>query len=193
MRLTSRSGKVLLTGGVGVKATLHIPPGKRPVHERMTLDGVFELEQAQFSSAKIQGRIAELSLRGQGRPREAKTVDAAGIRSQMRGSFHLASGVLTLPSLTYTVPGAEIHLRGTYGLEGGALDFAGTARMEATVSRMVGGWKGLLLKPADRIFKKDGAGTEVPIHIQGTREEPVFGIDFDRMKPGAEKRFEEQH
>jgi len=34
--------------------------------------------------------------------------------------------------------------------------------MEATVSKMVGGWKGLLLKPADRFFKKNGAGTEVP-------------------------------
>ena len=47
---------------------------------------------------------------------------------------------------------------------------------------MVGGWKGLLISPADRFFKKDGAGTEVPIHIEGSREEPKFGIDFDRMK-----------
>jgi hypothetical protein len=53
----------------------------------------------------------------------------------------------------------------------------GTAKMEASVSKMVGGWKGLLLAPADRYFKKDGAGTEVPIHIEGTREEPKFGID----------------
>jgi hypothetical protein len=47
---------------------------------------------------------------------------------------------------------------------------------------MVGGWKGALLKPADRYFKKDGAGTEVPIHVEGTREEPRFGVDLGRMK-----------
>jgi hypothetical protein len=47
---------------------------------------------------------------------------------------------------------------------------------------MVGGWKGVLLKPADRVLRKDGAGTEVPIHIEGTRKEPKFRIDFDRMK-----------
>jgi hypothetical protein len=47
---------------------------------------------------------------------------------------------------------------------------------------MVGGVLGVLLKPADRYFKKDGAGTEVPIHINGTREDPKFGVDFKRMK-----------
>jgi hypothetical protein len=54
--------------------------------------------------------------------------------------------------------------------------------MQATVSQMVGGWAGVLLKPADRFFKKDGAGTQVPIRIQGTREQPKFGLDFGRKK-----------
>jgi hypothetical protein len=80
------------------------------------------------------------------------------------------------------VPGAAIQLSGTYGVEGGALNFAGTAKMQATVSEMVGGWKGLLLKPLDRYLKKDGAGTEIPIHVRGTREQPEFGIDLNRMK-----------
>jgi hypothetical protein len=75
-----------------------------------------------------------------------------------------------------------IQLKGTYGVEGGALDFTGTAKLQATVSQMVGGWAGLLLKPADKYFKKNGAGTEVPIHISGTREEPIFSINFDRLK-----------
>ncbi len=63
-------------------------------------------------------------------------------------------------------------MKGTYGVEGGALDFAGKAKLDATVSQMVGGMWGALLKPADRYFKKDGAGTEVPIRISGTREDP---------------------
>ena len=66
--------------------------------------------------------------------------------------------------------------------------FAGTAKMQATVSAMVGGWKGLLLKPVDRYFEKDGAGTEVPIHINGTRENPQFGVEFNRMKLTSPQR-----
>jgi len=73
-------------------------------------------------------------------------------------------------------------VKGTYGVEDGALDFAGTAQLLATVSELVGGWKGLLLKPADRFFKKNGAGTEVPIRVSGTRQDPKFGVDLGRMK-----------
>jgi hypothetical protein len=47
---------------------------------------------------------------------------------------------------------------------------------------MVGGWLGALLSPADRLLKKNGAGTDVPIRIGGTRESPDFAIDFGRMK-----------
>jgi len=182
LRLASRSNNVILTGDVTLKTKLHIPPGTSPIHERLKLDGRFALDKARFTSAKIQGRIADLSLRGQGRPGDVKTADPASFLSHMESSFQLAGGVITLPALDYTVPGAKIELKGTYGLDGGALNFDGTAKMDASVSKMVGGWKGLLLKPVDRHFKKDGAGTEVPIHIEGTREEPKFGIGVDRKK-----------
>jgi hypothetical protein len=89
------------------------------------------------------------------------------------------------------VPGAVIDLKGSYGVEGGKLDFAGTAKMDATVSEMVGGWKGLLLKPVDRYFQKSGSGTEVPIHIGGTRENPQFGFDFKKMKGSSAQRPDE--
>jgi hypothetical protein len=153
----------------------------------LNLNGRFALDKARFTSAKIQGRIAELSLRGQGRPGDVKTADPASILSHMDSSFQLAGGVITLPALDYTVPGAKIELKGTYGLDGGALNFDGTAKMDASVSKMVGGWKGFLLKPVDRHFKKEGAGTEVPVHIEGTSKEPKFGIGADRTKP-AEKQ-----
>ena len=93
----------------------------------------------------------------------------------------MANGVVMLPDIKYTVPGAEIDLAGKYGLDGSTLDFTGTARTDATVSRMVGGWKGFLLKPADKLFKKDGAGTLVPIRVDGTEQNPKFGVDFKKI------------
>jgi hypothetical protein len=182
LRLASHGETPLMTGAVTLKTTLHIPPGPAPVHERLQLKGSFVLDQAQFSSAKIQGNIEQLSLRGLGRPGDVKTTDPDSIGSKMEGDFELSGGVVKLPALTYSVPGAIIQLNGTYGVDGGALDFTGYAKTQATVSQMVGGWKGLLLKPLDRYLKKDGAGTELPIHIRGTRAQPEFGIDFNRMK-----------
>jgi len=181
LRLATRSGEPLLTGALRMKASLEIPPGAAPVHRRMLLKGTFLLDDAQFTSAKIQQRIAELSLRGQGKPKQAKSAEAADVRSTMQGDFTMAGGDIALPNLVYTVPGAEIDLKGDYAIDGGGLSFAGVAKMQATVSQMVGGFLGALLKPADRIFKANGAGTEVPIRITGTRQDPQFGIDFNRI------------
>jgi len=180
LRLVSKSGTPLMTGELTLRTTLEIPPGTEPVDEKMKLNGSFNLVDAAFTSAKLQNGVGQLSLRGQGQPMEAKNA-ADKVRSAIESKFTIVGGVITLPNLKYTVPGAEIDLAGKYGLEGSTLNFTGTARTDATVSEMVGGWKGLLLKPADRIFRRDGAGTEVPIHIGGTEQDPHFGIDFHRI------------
>ncbi len=190
LRLASHSGTPLLTGALTMNARLDIPPGPVPVDERLRLDGTFALDDVQFTSVKMQDRIGDLSARGLGTPKDAKA-GGAEVRSTMQGKFEMANGVVNLPELEYTVPGAVIDLKGSYAMDGGKLDFAGNAKMKATVSAMVGGWKGLLLKPVDRYFQKDGAGTEVPIHINGTRENPQFGIDFGRMKGSSAQRPDE--
>jgi hypothetical protein len=182
LRLASKSGTPLLTGTLALKATLEIPPGSAPVEERLKLKGNFTLDDAQFTSVKIQNDVSQLSLRGMGLPGEARHGQGADVRSAMQSDFAMANAAIALPNLKYTVPGAEIDLTGTYGVHGGLLNFTGTAKTQATVSEMVGGWKGALLKPADRYFRKDGAGTEVPIHVNGTRENPQFGVDLGRMK-----------
>jgi len=181
LRLANRSQTPILTGALETKATLHIPPGAGPAHERIRLDGEFKLEDALFSDVRVQGKIESLSLRGQGRPQDLKNADPNDVTSEMEGQFHMADGVITLPEIHYNVPGAEIQLQGKYALEG-MMHFDGTARMQATVSQMVGGWKGFLLKPADRFFKKQGAGTVVPILIRGPHDQPEFSVDFGRMK-----------
>jgi len=182
LKLASHSGTPLLTGDLKLKTSFDIPPGTEQTLKRMKLNGSFVLDDAEFTSAKIQDRVDELSMRGQGRPKEAKSGEADNVHSGMQSDFQMASEVVTLPNLKYTVPGAEIDLKGTYGIDGGALDFGGTANMQATVSQLVGGWKGLLLKPVDPLFKKNGAGTRIPIAITGTRESPKFGLDFNQMK-----------
>jgi hypothetical protein len=69
-------------------------------------------------------------------------------------------------------------MTGNYGLDGRTFDFHGTARLEATVSQMMTGWKSILLKPVDPFFRKNGAGTEVPISVTGTQSAPHFALDF---------------
>ena len=191
LRLASKSGEAVMTGDLTTKAEFDISPGQVPVEQRLKLSGTFSLEDVQFASDAIRGRIAELSARGQGRPKAEKNGNQADVRSTMGGTFQMGGGVVTLSTLQYTVPGAVIDLKGKYEVDGGSLDFKGTAKMDAKVSEMVGGWKGLLLKPVDRYFQKEGAGTMVPIHIDGTRESPHFGVDIKEMKGTSAQRPDE--
>lgn len=188
LRLTSHSGDSLLAGIITVKASLDILPGRQPIQDRMNLKGKFSLDEARFNDPKMQGRIGDLSERSLGKPKDVKSPEASDVRSTMQGNFSMAGGIIHLPNLTYMVPGAEIDLKGDYGVAGGTLNFAGDAKMEATVSHMVGGWKGFLLRPADRLFKHDGAGTELPIHIDGTRKDPHLGVDFKGIKHTSPER-----
>ena len=71
-----------------------------------------------------------------------------------------------------------MNLTGVYSLDGNQFDFHGKARMDAKLSHMVTGWKSILLKPADPFFSKNGAGTEIPVKVTGTKSEPHFGADF---------------
>ncbi len=159
----------------------------------MTLKGQFILDHAAVLQHKGAGAASRNSVcAGREDPHDAKSPDHETIQSTMQSDFQLANGVITLPNLDFTVPGADIELKGTYKLDGGALGFTGVAKMQATVSKMVGGWKGLLLKPADRFFKKDGAGTEVPIHIAGTYKNPEFGVDVKGMPHTHPQRPDEQ-
>jgi hypothetical protein len=182
LNIAANAEEPFLTGNLALKTKFHIPHGKESVIEKLQLSkGEFELNHVQFNNDKMQGRIVELSLRGQGKPKEVKTTDLSTVFSEMNGHFELGDGKLQLQDLSYRVPGAEILAHGAYGLKDGTLAFEGDARLDATVSQVVGGWKGFLLKPADHFLKKNGAGTDVPIHIDGTRKDPKFGVDFGRI------------
>jgi hypothetical protein len=182
LEMSANREQPFMTGNLTLgKTHFHLPPGRDKVWEKLFLEGDFHLSQARFSNATMQGRIEELSLRGQGKPKEVKSTDPTSILSDMQGHFKLEKGTLQTPDLMYQVPGAKILAHGAYGLEGGTLAFEGDARLDASLSQVVGGWKGFLLKPADGWLRKNGAGTDVPIHINGTRSSPKFGVDFNRL------------
>ncbi len=177
-------GDPLMTGTAEMETAFLLPPGGRDVLDRLQLDGQFGIARGKFTRNSIQEKITDLSLRGQGRPKEAQELSAAGappgaeVASALRCDFKLKDGVVSLANLSFHVPGAQLRLDGTYGLNREDLHFDGVFRMEARVSEAFTGWKSLLLKAADPFFAKNGAGTEIPIRIGGTRENPSFGLEL---------------
>ena len=77
-----------------------------------------------------------------------------------------------------------MQLAGGYGLRSEELDFKGKVRLQATVSQLTTGFRSILLKMVDPFFRKNGAGAEIPIKVEGSREKPKFGFDMGAMLPG---------
>jgi hypothetical protein len=176
VRLTTRVRSSPISGDVDVTAKLEILPGEPEIIDRMTLEGKFALASAQFASDSVQTKVDELSRRGSGKP----TADVDDVASNMRGVFALRSGVMRLHTLTFSVEGAEVRLAGAYGVKSEELDFRGQLRLKASVSQTQTGWRSLVLKPFDPLFKRDGAGTLLPITITGTRSQPKFGVEMKK-------------
>lgn len=191
LALAVKTEPPVMTGALALHTSFVVPPGNVSVTGKMKLRGNFQITDAHFTEPKMQAKINELSLRGQGLPQQANedarhNIDPE-IGSDMRGNFVLDKDRITITGLNYAVPGANIAMNGVYTLDGNEVNFHGTARLKAKVSQMVTGWKSLLLKAVDPFFAKDGAGTEVPISITGTRSNLHFGIEFLHKDSGQQK------
>jgi uncharacterized protein involved in outer membrane biogenesis len=176
LRLAVQSDKPILTGAARLKAKLVIPPEKKKVIDKLHLNGEFVLSQARFTDASVQTKLTGLSRRGRGLNKDEPVGD---VLSNLRGRFVVENAAATFSSLTFSVPGAAVELAGRYGLRDEMLNFKGKLKMQATLSQVAGGGvKGFFLKAFDPFFKKPGAGLVLPIKIEGTRQNPKFGLDM---------------
>jgi hypothetical protein len=175
LRLATKSTQPVMTGTVNLRTKMLLPPGKEKVIHRLTLDGNFGVSDAEFASVEVRDKLKSLSRHALGKPNDE---DAGSAVTDLVGSFHLARDLAAFPRLSFSIPGAEVHLIGNYNLPSETLDFRGNLRMQAKLSQTVTGKKSFFLKLADPFFKKDGAGSVVPIRISGTRDEPKFSLDL---------------
>jgi hypothetical protein len=168
-----------MVGAMQLTTKFLLPPGQSDVVDRLRLNGQFTLSGATFTNREVQKKIVELSRRGRGKvdtPASPETV-----ASDFKGQFALGGAGLTLKKLMFAVPGAQVHLDGSYALRREVLAFKGNLLLDAKVSQTVSGWKSLLLKIADPLFSREGGGSSIPIKIEGTRDDPKFGLDMGRV------------
>jgi hypothetical protein len=184
LRLATK-GPPFMDGKILLETKIEIPPLTSKIREKLILDGRFELLDGKFLRSTIQKQIDQLSRRGQGEPNN-ELIDQ--VVSYMGGEFRLENEVMTFRSLVFGVPGAHVQLAGNYALNTDAVDFHGNLRLQAKVSQTVTGWKRWALKPIDPLFSKRGAGTFLPIKVDGTSQHPQFGLDRKAKESGKNFR-----
>jgi hypothetical protein len=175
--LAVKTEPAVMTGIISTKTKLYIRPGKERVVEKLSLKGNFTLQKIHFTNPKVQDTVDMISLRAQGRPKEARP-GAPDVTSHMNGTFSLNEAVIRFSNLAYVLPGAGVNLEGIYSLDGQQFDFHGRVRTEVGLSQMVDSrWLSALLRVASPFFNKKGGGAEIPVRISGTKSEPKFGLD----------------
>jgi hypothetical protein len=172
-------GEPFMEGTINLKTKIDVPPLTGKVRDKLMLDGRFDVTGGKFLKSNIQDQIDGLSRRGQGQPKN-EAIDE--VVSRMTGTFRMEDEIVTFRDLSFGVPGANIDLAGSYNLDGDALDFHGTLRLQAKVSQTQTGWKRWALKPVDPFFAKQGAGTFLRIKVVGSSRKPEFGLDRGRKK-----------
>lgn len=161
-------------GPVSFHVQALLPSEHRPFKQRVQLNGNFVIDPAKFTSAKSQAGIDELSERANGKKDKGKDHDAdddaAGfdrVHARLDGEVVLRNGVATLSPISFSIPGAEGDMNGTYSILNKRVNLRGKMRMNATVSQATTGAKSFFLKVVDPFYKKKHAGAEVPITMTG--------------------------
>jgi hypothetical protein len=181
LKLAIKSPTPPLVGEIRVVAKMKLPPGEQDVPERLDLAGRFDLVQATFTNYNIQKRINTLSTRGRG----DEDTSGKSVVSGLGGHFTLRRGVLTLPDLTFRVPGAMVQLSGSYGIESEMMDFRGHLLLDSSLAETTSGYKAVLATIAQPFFRRKGGGSKLPIRVSGHRKNPTFGLDMKRaLLPG---------
>jgi len=182
LKLAVKATKPVMSGRMQLKARLLLPAGDRDVMDKLDLSGTIRLNEARFSNVNVQEKINALSQRGKG---DATAANGPGVVSRLSGTFTLRGGTLTFSDLSFGVPGAIVQLAGTYDVKQETLDFRGNLLLDATLAETTSGWKAVLGRIAQPLFRRQGGGSKLPIRISGPREHPTFGLDVGRaLGPG---------
>jgi hypothetical protein len=172
-----------MSGPIGLKAKIEIPPGKERFLEKVKLQGTFGVDEGTFTKPDTQTNVNKLSAGARGENKD----DPETVLADLKGQVRLEHGISTFTELTFGVPGASARLHGTYNVIDHRIDLHGQMQVDSQISKTTTGMKALLLKVMDPFFKKRNRGEVVPVHIGGTFEHPQYGLDLNKDKNAGSK------
>ena len=141
-------GDPILKGKIQLDASIRVPPIARKVKEKLIIDGSFVVSEGLFLKSQIRQQLDGLSRRAQGEPKNLQIED---VMTDLAGKMHVEDESVSFSMLNFAVPGARVALTGDYSMKDGALDFDGSASLDAKISQTITGWKRILVKPFDPV------------------------------------------
>jgi hypothetical protein len=164
-----------MAGPMNFRAHVLLVPGDRPFLKRVSLWGDFSIARGRFTKAETQQNVNQLSENSRGM--KNNNGNPPMVESNLKGHVNLSEGVAKFSSLFFDIPGASAQMKGTFDVSSKKVDFHGTLKTDAELSKETHGIKAVLLKPLDPLFKRKHHGAVVPVEMTGTYSKPHFGIE----------------
>lgn len=177
--LGERKTPPFMRGAMTMQMHIHVPPGHASLKTNVQVEGWLKIHGATFENPKFQQTVDNLSGRA-AKLKDPKRDEPIAL-TEIEGRYDLAGGVLRVPAVSFALPGATAALEGRYLVEQRTVDFTGIVRTDASASGMTTGWKSALLTPFDPLFKKNGAGMQIPVTVSGPRSAMKFKVDLKRL------------
>ena len=180
--LFTHSQQAPMSGTVSFRAKVSIPPGERSFLERVELQGNFGIDDGTFTKVVTQADVNQLSKGALGKEAghtpEKADEQPETVLSNLKGHVLLKGGTATFSNLSFSVPGAEAQMQGTYGLVSNKIDLYGTLKTDSEPANATHGIKTAMLKVLEPFFKTKRRGYAMPVKITGTYRRPSFGLDL---------------
>jgi hypothetical protein len=143
-----------MSGETSLQAHAEIPAGDEPFLKKLKLQGNFGVVAGTFAKPETQRDVDELSAGARGQNKD----DSGTVLTDLKGQVDLTAGTAHFSNLSFGIPGAKARMRGTFNVINHKIDLHGKLRVETRISKTSRGFKGLLLKLMDPIFRKKKEG-----------------------------------
>lgn len=181
LSLFTRSPQPALRGPIDFRADTDLLQGDEPFLHRLLLRGRFRISDARWVRTNTQTKVDGLSARARGDKKKAEELTAEPVLSQLTGEVSLKQGLALLSGVSFHVPGATATGGGTYNLLTKRVALKGTVSMIADASEAASGFKSVLLKPFDRLFRDHKhKGATLPVSIVGHYPRPEYRIGLTK-------------
>jgi hypothetical protein len=184
LSMFTRSEQPALEGPIQLRAHVDLPSVEGMFLQRLVLRGGFGITDARWARPRTQMKVNSLSARARGDKKqvEDRTADQVDhVVSQLRGEVSLKDGLALLSRVSFRVPGATANGGGTYNLLTKRVALKGTVSMLADASEATSGFKSILLKPFNALFRRNKAkGATLPASITGQYPRPEYRIGLRR-------------
>jgi hypothetical protein len=170
-----------MTGSVTFRGHFVLPPGKAQFVQRMQLEGDFGVGAGRFTDKETQADLARLSEsadKKKDKKDQQTRENPETVLSNLKGHAVANNGIATLSGLSFSVPGADAKLSGTYNLINYKIDLHGTLLTTGQPGDATTGFKSFFVKAISPLFKRRHSEKVVPFKITGDFHNPRVDLDF---------------